>query len=121
MIKQLQNKLSTDNNVLFGYLFGSYASGTPNSRSDVDMALFLKNTSLDAQLQINYELSKLLRKDVDLVVLNSIKNIYLLEDILRNGVLLKDNQGRIEFELKKEHEILDYKAFKRYIDAITNN
>ncbi|MEA2028068.1 MAG: nucleotidyltransferase domain-containing protein [Campylobacterota bacterium] len=113
----LKNKLASSDNVVFGYLFGSYATQTQTQKSDIDIALWLKDTSLDAQLQINYELSKLLKKDVDLVLLNSIKNIYLLESILKEGKVLKDSDERFDFELLKEHQILDYKAFKKYIDA----
>ena len=117
MISTIKNYLANNNSVLFGYLFGSYAKNEQTLKSDVDIALYLKDTSLDSKLQLNYELSKLLKKDVDLIVLNEIKNIYLLEDILTNGKVIKDSDKRIDFELLKEHQILDYKAFRRYIDA----
>ncbi len=117
-IDKLKNYLFLNNNVLFGYLFGSYSKNEQTISSDIDIALYLKDTSLDNKLQINYELSKLLRKDVDLVILNEIKNIYLLDDILRNSNIIKDDDERVDFELIKEHEILDYKAFRRYIDDI---
>ena len=113
----ISSHLSLNENIVFAYLFGSYAKNNYTNKSDVDIALYLKDISLDSQLQIIYELSKLLKRDVDLVVLNSVKNIYLLEEILKNGVIIKDNSKRVDFELRKEHEILDYKAFKRYIDA----
>jgi len=73
-IDKLKNYLFLSNNVLFGYLFGSYSKNEQTISSDIDIALCLKETSLDNKLQINYELSKLLRKDVDLVILNEIKN-----------------------------------------------
>ena len=116
-ISQLKNKLSVMDEVVFGYLFGSYARNVAGINSDVDIALFLKNTDLDTQLQVNYELSKLLKKDVDLVVLNNVKNIYLLENILNDGLVLKDDDKRFDFEVRSRHDILDYKAFRRYIDA----
>ena len=116
-IDKLKNYLFLNNNVLFGYLFGSYSKNEQTISSDIDIALYLKDTSLDNKLQINI-LSKLLRKDVDLVILNEIKNIYLLDDILRNSNIIKDDDERVDFELIKEHEILDYKAFRRYIDDI---
>ncbi len=117
LLEALNASLLLNDNVIFAYLFGSFAKGEQTSSSDVDIALYLKDSSLDNQLQIIYELSKLLKRDVDLVVLNSVKNIYLLEDILKNSIVLKDDEKRVDFELLKEHEILDYKAFKRYIDA----
>ena len=50
-------------------------------------------------------------------VLNDIKNIYLLEDIIKNGIILKESEQRFDFELIKQHDILDYKVFRKYIDA----
>jgi predicted nucleotidyltransferase len=116
-ISEIQNHLVSTDNVVFGYLFGSYATNEQTTSSDVDIALYLKDTSFDSQLQITYELSKLLKKNVDLVVLNKVKNIYLLENILKDGILLKDEEKRFDFEIVKEHDILDYKVFRKMIDA----
>jgi predicted nucleotidyltransferase len=113
----LSDKVSSYDAIVFGYLFGSYAKNVQTSQSDIDIALFLKDTSLDAQLQLTYELSKFLKKDVDLVVLNTVRNLYLLEVILNEGVVIKDHEDRFDFELMKQHEILDFKAFRKYIDA----
>lgn len=117
MINTLTNHLETIDNVIFGYVFGSYAKNRQTNLSDIDIALYLKDTSLDNKLQINYEISKLLKKDVDLVILSEIRNNYLLEDIINYSVVIKDNDQRFDFEVIKQHEILDYKAFRRYIDA----
>ena len=64
----LKNSLLKMKEVEFAYLFGSYARSDYGAKSDVDIAIYLKNKDFDTQLQINYELSKLLKKDVDLVV-----------------------------------------------------
>ena len=71
----------------------------------------------DQYVAVKRWLSKLLKKDVDIVILNSVKNIFLLESILKDAILLKESEKRFDFELFKGHEILDFKAFKRYIDA----
>lgn len=117
MAQKLSKELENMQNVAFGYLFGSFAEGQERATSDVDVALYLVHNSLDARLQIIYELSKKLQKEVDVVVLNDVKNVYLLESILNKGILLKDNTSRIDFELAKQHEILDYKSFKKMINA----
>jgi hypothetical protein len=117
LVEDLKNILHTNKLVSFAYLFGSYARGDATSGSDVDIALFLEKTDLDTQLQVNYELSKFLKKDVDTLVLNSVKNLFLLESVFKEGMVLKDSPLRLDFELKKEHEILDYKYFKKMIDA----
>jgi len=116
IMQQLTNHLLAKNSVVFAYLFGSYANDSYNENSDIDIALYLKENSLDEKLQINYELSKLLKKDIDIVVLNDVKNIYLIENIL-NGIILKDSSQRIDFELIKEHQILDFKEFRKVFDA----
>ena len=116
--KQIAKKiLEKNSNVKFAYLFGSYADNSYNERSDIDIALYLDDYSFDKQLSISFDLSHALKKNVDLVVLNSAKNLYLLDDILQKGILLKDGEKRVEFELKKHHQILDYKEFKKSIDA----
>jgi predicted nucleotidyltransferase len=117
MKNKLIQKMNSMDNILFAYLFGSYAENKADVHSDVDIAVYMKDISLDNQLEVNFELSKLLKKDVDLVVLNSVKNLFLLESIFQKGILLKDSQNRLDFELLKEHDILDYKAFKKYLDA----
>jgi len=113
----IMNKLASMDDILFAYLFGSYAKNQQTQNSDLDIAIYLNTYSLDIELQINYELSKLLKKDVDIVILNHTRNLFLLESILRDGIILKDNPLRIDFELKKQHELLDYKSFRAYIDA----
>ncbi|MDD5401291.1 MAG: nucleotidyltransferase domain-containing protein [Sulfurimonas sp.] len=113
----LIQKLQTLANVEFAYLFGSYAEDLQKESSDIDIAVFLNKTDLDSQLQLNYELSKFLKRDVDLLLLNSAKNLFLLEAVLKKGVILKDCDERVDFELRTGHDILDYKEFKRSIDA----
>ena len=111
------NKLNTIENVSFAYLFGSYSKNQQTHNSDIDIAIYLHTYSLDIELQINYELSKMLKKNIDIVILNNVRNIFLLENIFKDGILLKESKKRIDFELKKQHDILDYKAFRKYIDA----
>ena len=111
----LENLLKDDINVSFGYLFGSYADGSFKDWSDVDVAVYLKETGFDIELTLHYEISKALNKDIDMTVLNKTKNLYLLEDIINKGILLKDSEKRIDFELKKHHQFIDFVEFKKRI------
>jgi len=117
LTRVLKEYTDKNQNIVFGYLFGSYAIGKQTQMSDIDIAVYLRDSSFNEVLQINYELSKLLKKDVDLIVLNDIKNLYLLEAILKDGKVIKDNDLRFDFEIIKEHEILDFKENRKYIDA----
>lgn len=117
MKEKLTTTLSSFDNVTFAYLFGSYAKDEQTRKSDVDVAVFLQNTSLDAQLELNYQLSKQFKKKFDLVILNQTKNLFLLDNIFRDGILVKEHKDRFDYELKMQHDILDFKAFRKYIDA----
>ncbi len=115
--EQLQNYVQSDDNILFAYLFGSYADGTQQRQSDVDVAIFFRHHTFDDKLSIIHTLQKIVHKKIDLVTLNEVKNLFLLESILNDGILLKDHPERPWFEVRKEHEIKDFKHFLKYIDA----
>ena len=104
-------------NVEFGYLFGSYADGSFNDRSDVDVAIYFKEYDFDEHLTLISEISKITNKDTDLTILNKVKNLYLLEDIISKGIILKDSDKRIDFELLKHHQFIDFIDFKKRIYA----
>lgn len=121
MTSKLKTLLKSNVDVCFAYLFGSYANDTFDARSDIDIAVYFKNgiDLYDAGLTLHHSLEKALRKPVDLIVLNTIRNYDLLNDILNDGKVLIDREPdtRKIFEVEKEHEIKDYDVFKRMIDA----
>ena len=80
--------------------------------------MYFKDYDFNKHLELMSKISKITQKDTDLVVLNKAKNLYLLEDIISKGILLKDSEKRIDFELRKHHEYLDYIEFKKRIDAM---
>jgi predicted nucleotidyltransferase len=115
----LKEILGTFDSVEFAYLFGSYANHTASNRSDIDVAIFIKKDfdSFEVGLEVHHKLEVELLKDIDLVVLNSVKNYYLLRDIISKGILLKDGETRAMYEVRKQHEIIDFLDFRRMIDA----
>ena len=117
IVLKIENELADNINVEFGYIFGSYADDTYNDRSDIDIALFLKDASFNNQLDIHAKISRVVSKEIDLTVLNTAKNLYLLDDIFKKGKVIKDSDTRFDFEVRKEHQILDYKEFKKSINA----
>jgi predicted nucleotidyltransferase len=51
------------------YLFGSHAVGHPRSKSDIDLGiLFLKDVDGFTRINLETEISNLLKKDVDLII-----------------------------------------------------
>ncbi len=120
-IDAVKNLINSMDEIQFAYLFGSYAKNRQSAKSDIDIAVYLeeKHNTFDTKLKIHHALEITLKKEIDLDVLNSAKNFDLLTDIFNEGIVLKDSKddARIMFELRKEHEILDYKAFKRMLDV----
>lgn len=53
MKEQLTKILFSKDNVIFAYLFGSYVNDTFKQGSDVDIAVYLKDKSLDARLELH--------------------------------------------------------------------
>jgi len=119
--KELCDILKLNSNIKFGYLFGSFASNIQHKNSDIDIALYFKDgiDMFDEILKVHHQLEIKLNKQIDIVNLNEIKNIYLLEDILKNNILLKDSldDSRIMFEIYKHHQVLDFKEYRKFSDV----
>jgi predicted nucleotidyltransferase len=116
---KIKNILEDLSIVEFAYLFGSYAKGEEKNWSDIDIAVFTNSTlnTLDTFLEIHHKLAVAFHEEIDLVILNNAKNLYLLEDIISYNIVLKDSEQRFDFEIKREHDILDFKAYRKIIDA----
>ena len=118
IIEVLQRTLDKNRDqVVFGYLFGSLAEGRGGPLSDVDVAVFLAEGTTshhwDIRLSLQADLSRALgRNDVDVVILNHTHNLMLLDEIIRGGVVLleQDRQLREDFELKVLHRAIDFKT-----------
>ena len=109
--------LQLNDNILFGYIFGSFAKNTMTKESDIDIAVYFKNYTLDNHLDIIYQLSKKLNFEVDLTILNKVRNIYLLEDILHHNIIVKDDEARFDFEIYKQLEVIDFKQHQAMINV----
>ena len=117
MSETLESLLAEEKNVKFAYLYGSQADGTAITESDVDVAVYLFEPGFDEELALLHHLQKRLRKNVDLLVLNRAHNIYLLDDVIHHGLLLKEHPDRFDFEIRKWQEILDFKASREHDDV----
>lgn len=114
----LKKVLRKEKRVLFGYLFGSQASRNAISKSDVDVAVYLdENHSkdfFDERLRLIARLSRGLKKDADVVVLNT-ASPFLRYVVLKEGevVFEKDKGRRIDYELKSMNEYFDFKPVRQ--------
>lgn len=112
--KTLQNFFQNKKEVLFVYLFGSYATGHAVPKSDVDIAVYVnagnKQEQFEKRLALIADLSKLFKRDVDVIMLNT-ASPFLKHVIFKEGILIfdRDPSKRIDFELQATNEYFDYK------------
>lgn len=102
------------------YLFGSYADGTANAASDIDIAVLCKKGKAEAfyqqlQLELIGKLSLALKSDdIDVVILNTVSSTELKYNVIQDGVIIYDRDGDSStFELRTRHEYLDHMAALR--------
>ncbi len=103
--------------ILFSWLFGSYASGKNNAFSDVDIAVYVVNPVLlndvDWYLDLKVELMRLTRREVDLILLNSAAPLLKHAANMRKIVLFsRDELFEAEYSLRiiKEYNDVRYWA-----------
>jgi predicted nucleotidyltransferase len=98
------------------YLFGSVARGTAGPRGDVDVGvLYEEDPPLTLEglgLRLEGDLESLLRKPVQLVVLNHAP-VDLAIRVLRDGKLLvdRDRTKRVRFEVKTRFDFWDLEPY----------
>ena len=129
--KILEKFFSKKEDVLFSYLFGSFACQNFNSKSDIDIAVFLdedKNKDFfKTRLELIATLSKLLKREADVIVLNTTNSVLFKYTILREGKLIfaKDVEEMINYELRTTQDYYDFLPFseaynKAYIERCLN-
>lgn len=102
------------------YLFGSEARGTARPDSDIDLGMLFRvsppRTLLGQPFALADELSSLMRRPVQIVVLNDAP-ADLVQRVLRDGELLVDRAPslRIRFEVAARNAYFDLEPFlERY-------
>ncbi len=102
--------------LVFAYLFGSAVKDNYTHLSDIDIAVFLSKGKeklfSDTKLSLHTDFCRALKRDnIDLVLLNTAKNIILLDRIVNDGIVLfdSDRDFRKEFEQKILHRAIDFK------------
>ena len=78
----------------FAYLFGSYAKGTMENHSDVDLLIFGDITGL-AYFGLGGELERALHKRVDVIRFKDVSsNADLIAEIMQTGIKIYDKSER---------------------------
>ena len=111
LIPKVESYLRERGDVLFGYLFGSFARRKSTLLSDVDIAVYLTGTEFsEKRLEIIGDLVDILKTgEVDLVILNTAP-VTLKIRILRNKRLLIDRAPNVRhaFESATMRSYIDF-------------
>lgn len=112
---------SADSNVTAVYLFGSRAKGTATAKSDIDLAVLLREKpEYDYRLRVMSELSSLLKTEVDVLVLDQC-GILMQRQVLKHGIVLceRDRRARTAFEIRSRKMYFDFlPAHRLYVKAL---
>lgn len=111
-INSLIDLFMNDSNIIFAYLFGGLLRDRVNPLSDVDIAVFLKDTKRSYYIDLFGKITDVLGSDeVDLIILNN-SPISLVGRILQNRKLLVDKNPF----LRHKYESI---TLRKYFDFAT--
>ncbi len=121
--KALEEKLA-GSNVKLAYLYGSYASGTYNDRSDIDIALVYEK-DMDNRYTLKYELNLAVLLDDVFNAEFDIRNITIAPlkiqgEVVTHGILLysSDEDFRINYEVRIRSRYFDYLPYLEAMQKI---
>ncbi len=118
IIKRLENFLSTFNDIVLVFLFGSFARGKLTPFSDLDIAIFFRSsTDFYKVNDLKDNLSKILNMAVDIVILNNAPPVIKMQ-VLKKGILIinKDTHVYNEFFVNTIKEYDDLKLTRKEIE-----
>ncbi|AVX19825.1 hypothetical protein SAMN02745885_00168 [Carboxydocella sporoproducens DSM 16521] len=124
--EKLGRYLAAKPNILFAFLFGSWARGDAREDSDVDIAVYLKDRDYDILEYLDWkrDLEEICGRTVDLAILNEATPL-LKYQVYLDGVLLfsKDDILASNFLVRALFEYEDIRpylelTYKRMIERI---
>ena len=114
--KSLSSCLSKEKQVIFAFLYGSYAKGTALKDSDLDIAVYFRRKPTANEVdRIWDELQRISGKDVELLVLNNAKESIAWQAIRGIPLLINNWALYIGFMLRVSFEAMD---FQRDVEEI---
>lgn len=111
----LEPVFSSSSQILSALFFGSIATGEYSPKSDIDIAVYVRDPSkflFRDRLELHGACCRALcRNDVDLVVMNQLRNLILLEHIIRKGKVIYsiDHDELDNFMVETLHKVIDFR------------
>lgn len=119
-VEKMIQYLARQPDVVCAYLFGSLAKGTVGPRSDVDVAVLLRDglspeEMFEQRLQLLVDLDGFSTRKVDVVILNTAP-LLLQQQALKHGRLIyeRDPLARIRFEVRTRKLYFDLRPLRDF-------
>ncbi|MGI1691783.1 type VII toxin-antitoxin system MntA family adenylyltransferase antitoxin [Thermoanaerobacter uzonensis] len=96
-------------NIVMAFLFGSVAKGKATKESDIDIAVYLKEYDEKFVYGLWNELEDLLKRDVDLIVLNIANATVAWEALRGKKIIINDHDFYINYMLEVSMEAEDFR------------
>lgn len=120
MIKILKEYFEGRDDILMAFLFGSYARAIPHRESDVDIAVYFRPKSgcleweefdikYEAEDEIWLDVERLLKRNVDLIILNRARSTIAQSAINGIPIIIKDRGLYLDFMLRITSEAEDFR------------
>jgi len=96
ILKKIVSMIKDKEEVLFAYVFGSFAR--KEEFSDIDIAVYIKgNADIKKEFALENEMEEILKIPVDVRIINNAP-ISFVYNVLRDKILIKDNENRADYE-----------------------
>lgn len=117
LLTALKEVMEAEEDVLFAYLYGSYACGVALSESDIDIAVYLDPSDMKEYLEkerriLSALIGKIRTDRIDLRILN-VMPLILQYRVFKEGIpiLIKDEQTRVDFETGVMNRFFELKPY----------
>jgi len=128
VVERIGENLEANCNVVFAYVYGSYARGRAGRFSDLDIAVFLRDSGHESYMGLLSELPVDVDIEIDVRVLNDAPPLFRY-NVIKEGVLLfvKDKGVHEEFvydtlvsalELRETLNRMREERLRRILDAL---
>ncbi|WP_051920631.1 type VII toxin-antitoxin system MntA family adenylyltransferase antitoxin [Thermodesulfobacterium hydrogeniphilum] len=121
IFRKIKDFLEKDPNIVFALVFGSAATGKLRKDSDIDVAIYVKNPVSEYELlSLMQKLSDLIKREVEIVVLNEVSPL-LRHQVMKNRkeLFIKDFLVYSKFRentIDDYQEYLDITGYSKYVD-----
>jgi len=117
LIEKIRLYFNNRSEVIAVYLFGSYAKGRQQMDSDIDLAILISQNYISRQNELRrqyiIDLSRILRKDLHLVIMNSAGEDILAQIFKYGQCILNQNSDLLaRFKMITYAMIVDFAFYK---------